>query len=53
MSFDTLQAESANATAENWKNAHSALIGVMADLEALGDNASNEMLDGFCGAQMS
>jgi hypothetical protein len=53
MAINTLQAESANATAENWNNAHTALIRSMDDLERLSDDASNEMLDGFCGAQMN
>lgn len=39
--------------AENWNNAHSALTRAMDDLDALGDNASNEMLDGYSSAQLS
>ncbi|MEH6789664.1 hypothetical protein [Parasphingorhabdus sp.] len=49
----SLHPESANATAENWNNAQAALKRAMADLDALGDNASNEMLDGYSSAQLS
>jgi hypothetical protein len=53
MATNTLQAESANATSENWNNAHAALIRAMAEVERLTEDASNEMRNGFCGAQMT